>query len=133
MKKIELYLDDDFEDIFTKWDEVKIYKTLHVADDVELWGSAINVDGKFYSICCSQGDKYAIQELKQFNLEENKNYGENEIKCPICGYETSDSWEYDDDDGELECGGCGATLEWSREIEVSYSAQVKESVQPIKF
>lgn len=133
MKKIELYLADDFKDIFTEWDEVKVYKTLSVADDVELWNRAINLEDKFYSICCSQGNKYQIRELEQFNLEEDENWDKSEITCPICGYEVSDSWEYDSDEGECECGCCGASLEWSREVEVSYSAEVKKSVQPIKF
>ena len=48
MKKIELYLADDFKDIFTEWDEVKVYKTLAIADDVELWDRAIELDGNFY-------------------------------------------------------------------------------------
>lgn len=133
MKKIELYLDEDFKDIFTKWDEVEVYKTLYVADDVELWDRAIKVDGKFYSVCCSQGDKYKITELKQFNLEEESNWGKDEITCPICGYEVGDSWEYDSDEGDCECGGCGATLEWSREVEVSYSAEVKKALEPLKL
>ena len=133
MKKIELYLYEDFEDILTEWDEVKVYKILSVADDVELWDRAIELDGKFYSVCCSQGNKYKIRELEQFNLEEDENWDKSEITCPICGYEESDSWEYDSDYGELECGGCGAALEWSREVEVSYAAEVKKSLQPIKF
>ena len=133
MKKIELYLADDFKDIFTEWDEVEVYKTLSVADDVELWDRAINLEGKFYSVCSSQENKYKIRELEQFNLEENENWDKSEITCPICGYEFSDSWEYGSDYGEIKCEGCGATLEWSREVEVSYSAEVKKSVQPIKF
>lgn len=133
MKKIELYLYEDFKDIFTEWDEVKVYRTLLVTGDIELWDRAIELDGKFYSVCSSQGNKYKIRELEQFNPEEDENYDTSEITCPICGYEESDSWEYDSDYGEIECGGCGATLEWSREVEVSYSAEVKKSVQPIKF
>ena len=73
MKKIELYLADDFKDVFTEWDEVEVYKTLFVADDVELWDRAINLEDKFYSVCSSQGNKYKIRELEQFNLEENEN------------------------------------------------------------
>ena len=133
MKRIELYLANDFKDIFTEWDEVEVYKTLSIDDDVELWDRAINLEGKFYSVCRSQGDKYQIRELKHFNPEEKENWNKSEITCPICGYEISDSWESGSDYGEDECGGCGATLEWSREVEVSYSAEVKKSVQPIKF
>lgn len=50
MKKIELYLDDDFKDICTEWDEVKVYRTLSAPDDVELWDRAISLDGKVYSV-----------------------------------------------------------------------------------
>ena len=131
MKKIELYLAEDFKDIFAEWDEVKVYKILSVADDVNLWGRAISLDGKFYSVCCSQGNKYKIRELEQFDIEEEKNWDTSEIKCPICGYKEIGSWEYDSDYGEIDCEGCGATLEWSRKV--SYSAEVKKSVQPIKF
>ena len=48
-------------------------------------------------------------------------------------YELFNNIKSDSDYGEIKCGGCGATLEWSREVEVSYSAEVKKSVQPIKF
>ena len=133
MKKIGLYLYEDFKDILTEWDEVKVYKTLAVADDVELWDRAIELDGKFYSICGSQGNKYKIRELEQFNFEEDENYDTSEITCPICGYEFSDSWEYDSDCGELECEGCGATLEWSREVCLSYEAKVKKVVEPLSL
>ena len=80
-------------------------------------------------------DKSYIESfiLSDHLTEEEENWDTSEIKCPICGYEESDSWEYDSDQGEIKCGGCGATLEWSREVEVSYSTEVKKSVQPIKF
>ena len=106
---------------------------MHVADDIELWDRAINLDGKFYSVCCSQGNKYKIREIEQFDIEKEENWDTSEIKCPICGYEESDSWEYDADCGEIECGGCGATLEWSRDVCVSYSTEVKKVVEPLSL
>lgn len=133
MKKIELYLYEDFKDVFTEWDEVEVYRTLSIADDVDLWNRAINLDGKFYSVCTSQGNKYKIAELEQFNPKEDSNWGKDEITCPICGYEVGDSWEFDSDCGEYECKGCGAVLEWNRDIEVSYSVEVKKSQQPLKL
>lgn len=133
MKKIELYLADDFKDISTEWDEVKVYRTLSVADDIDLWDRAISLDGKFYYVCMSQGNKYKIRELEKFNLEEEENWDTSEITCPICGYEHSDSWEYDSDYGDIECEGCGATLEWYRDVHVSYSAEVKKVMEPIKL
>lgn len=57
MKKIELYLADDFKDIFTEWDEVEVYRTLSVADDVELWDRVISLDGKFYLARILIGEK----------------------------------------------------------------------------
>lgn len=50
------------------------------------------------------------------------------IVCPYCGYEESDSWEhrYDYDD-EYECEECGKKFSWERIIDVSYtSKKIKE-------
>jgi hypothetical protein len=43
-----------------------------------------------------------------------------EIVCPYCGYEFSDSWEIGADSGEEECYECGEKFEFYRHIEVSY-------------
>jgi hypothetical protein len=45
-----------------------------------------------------------------------------EITCPWCGYQFSDSWEMDDDDWEI-CEQCGKHFSWSRETRVTYSSQ----------
>ena len=44
-----------------------------------------------------------------------------EIVCPYCGYKYSDSWEYDNEGGELECYECGKTFNYSKDVSVSYS------------
>lgn len=45
------------------------------------------------------------------------------IVCPYCGYEESDSlehtWDYDD---EYECENCGKTFSWERNVLVSYTS-----------
>lgn len=133
MKQIKLYLSDDFKDILQDWEEVKPFKILSVADDIDLWESAISLGNKIYGVASSQGDSYKIYELPNFNIEEDTTYGEDEIKCPICGNEISDSWEYEGEDGEEICPGCGATLEWTREVEVTYSTSVKKVVKPLKL
>lgn len=46
---------------------------------------------------------------------------ENQIKCPYCDWEDSDSWEFSEDDGISACGSCGKEFNVTREIQVSYS------------
>lgn len=48
----------------------------------------------------------------------------NEIKCPHCGHEFSDSWEYEsgeEDLGLLYCDCCGKEFYTTRNIEITYS------------
>lgn len=45
------------------------------------------------------------------------------IVCPHCGYEDVDSWEYDKDDGEIECSACDEEFVYARIIMVSYSTK----------
>lgn len=135
--KINLYLESDFKDIFQKWEDTPVFKTVDVEDNIDLWNRSIILDGKNYCTCSKQGNDYSIRELEYLKVhedaEELETYGEDDIKCPVCGCEISDSWEYSEDSGEEFCYGCGALLEWSREVEVSYSAAVKEIVKPIKL
>ena len=46
----------------------------------------------------------------------------NEIVCPYCGHEISDSWECPDADDELYCDNCGKEFSYIRNIEVTYSS-----------
>ena len=43
----------------------------------------------------------------------------NEVTCPHCGYEFSDSWEMSE--GEHECPDCDNTFEIERHVEVTYA------------
>ncbi len=43
------------------------------------------------------------------------------IVCPICGHEHTDSWEYEDDSGEITCQGCNKEFFFEREYDVSYT------------
>jgi uncharacterized CHY-type Zn-finger protein len=136
MRTIYLYLGDDFKDFRQDWSEVPVFKTLQVEDNLDLWNSAIKLDRKFYSIGCSQANTYyKIYKLKTANFDKNKEsletFNESEITCPICGHEIGDSWEYLDDSGVEICEECGAKLEWSRMVEVTYSTSVKEVAKPI--
>lgn len=44
-----------------------------------------------------------------------------EIICPICGHEYTDSWEYDEY-GEMECEECGATFDYERNTSITYDS-----------
>lgn len=46
---------------------------------------------------------------------------ENQIKCPYCDWEDSDSWEFGEDDGTATCGSCEKEFNVTREVEVTYS------------
>lgn len=54
-------------------------------------------------------------------MSDYETYGD-EIICPYCKYEHSDSWELESDDGETECGECGKSFLYCRHIYVTYSA-----------
>ncbi len=138
MKTIELYLDKDFKSVLQDWSEVPVFKTLEVEDDVDLWDKAIVLDGEFYySVSRQDKDKYKIYKLDYLKLdaieEEIETWDEDEIKCPVCGKIWGDCWEIQADSGEDYCDSCGATIEWERDISVTYSASVKEVVKPIKL
>ena len=55
--------------------------------------------------------------------EEIDNEYTDEIVCPYCGREESDSWEYSDDDGQAACGYCGAEFLYERHTSVHYSTE----------
>ena len=44
----------------------------------------------------------------------------NEVTCPYCDLEFSDSWKMSDED-DYECG-CGKTFSYAREVSVTYTS-----------
>jgi len=46
---------------------------------------------------------------------------ENNIKCPYCDHEDTDSWELEEDESEWTCGSCDETFNVTRDISVTYS------------
>lgn len=47
----------------------------------------------------------------------------NDITCPHCGYEVGYSLDLNDDEGEIDCDGCGKPYEFERTIIVTYSTK----------
>jgi protein-arginine kinase activator protein McsA len=46
-----------------------------------------------------------------------------EIVCPYCGYESSDSWDFSENEGLLECGECYKNFYFRRIVTVEYSTE----------
>ena len=96
-------------------------------------GQILIIDNTAYIVCTmsGKGNKYYIayvektkNQLVFVNGEEPKehNYEDNLI-CPYCGYEDSDSWELDDEEDEHVCGSCGSTFAYQRIITTHYFSQ----------
>lgn len=51
-------------------------------------------------------------------------HGKNEITCPACGWEHSDSWEYEESDEDMECPDCGRHFSMERDVTVDYSTRL---------
>jgi len=65
-------------------------------------------------------------EVKEFDTEWKR-----QITCPYCGYEFSDSWEYNDSNGnqiEVDCGECEKTFDMIVNVSVDYSTYKKKEV-----
>lgn len=54
-------------------------------------------------------------------MEEIEHDCTDEIVCPHCGYEMMDSYEMDDDDGEIECYECSKLFHYQRSKRIWYS------------
>ena len=57
-----------------------------------------------------------------------------ELVCPYCGYEDTDSWEYDQNTfdgvlGDIECGECGKTFHAQRNGEITYSTWIDKETK----
>ena len=49
-----------------------------------------------------------------------------DMVCPFCGAEVQDSWEYEDDRGEVQCYDCGNIFKYERHEIVRYSTEKGE-------
>lgn len=44
-----------------------------------------------------------------------------QIVCPYCGDTNDDSWEYDSDEGEVDCPSCEKRFHYQRHRDISYT------------
>jgi hypothetical protein len=55
------------------------------------------------------------------------------IVCPYCGYEYTDSWEFEDDCDDYECADCEKVFTYERHVTVEYcTSKKKEAPHPIE-
>jgi|LGOV01.1.fsa_nt_gb DNA-directed RNA polymerase subunit RPC12/RpoP len=103
-------------------EESKKYCILETENDVP-FRELLDIEGKLYH-CCSRtlnkdSDNRIIVALTSFDNEEDLKI-EEEITCPYCGEESSDSWERDDSDDEVFCDGCKSIYSYERNNDVTY-------------
>lgn len=67
---------------------------------------------------------HAAKIAERMKQEHDTQYT-NEIKCPYCGYEWSDSWEMGNGDTE-ECPDCLNTFEYEMDVVVTYISWKKD-------
>lgn len=91
----------------------------------------VHIQGKL-ARCCSfdlRNDFLTIEYVNNL-IDEDEIFQHNEIKCPYCGIEKSDSWEYSDDGSEI-CDTCGSEYEYERIVDVSYTTTIKKKNEKI--
>lgn len=64
--------------------------------------------------------------VNNYEWDEYKTFNEDHIICPYCGNVDEDSWEYSDDEGEIDCGRCGREFNYTRDIAVKYTTTPKK-------
>jgi transcription elongation factor Elf1 len=55
------------------------------------------------------------------DYDNSETWRTDEVICPHCGHEYSDSWEFDGDTGNIECCECEKEFGYERNIEITYS------------
>jgi len=128
------------EDCSKKWwdatREDMLNASFHNSDVLHKFDDNVEIDGNLY--CCNvssqkEGDTfYSVNQINLSSEPEDEVISDDEIKCPYCGAEVSDSWEYSDSDDEHECSDCGSIYAYERRVEVSYcSTPVKKNEEKI--
>ncbi len=91
----------------------------------------VYIQGKI-ARCCSFSVKENFLTIEYVNnpIDEDEIFQHDEIKCPYCGNEKSDSWECSDDGNET-CDACGSEYEYERIVDISYTTTIKKKNEKI--
>jgi transcription elongation factor Elf1 len=65
----------------------------------------------------------AQKRMAQRNIKAEYHKNTNDIVCPYCGTDYCNSWEYENDMGEIVCESCNSRFTYEREVWVTYSTK----------
>lgn len=73
-----------------------------------------------------------VREIQLQSKPEDVEYEEH-LTCPYCGEKDVDAWERSQDNDKIDCSMCGSEIEYSREVEITYSTKPIKRNNPIKL
>ena len=79
-----------------------------VREDLCIYGEGV--------LCSNCHDKRVEHRIETFDGDTELT---DEVICPHCGYEASDSWEIEE--GQHRCSDCNRTFEVQRNVEITYT------------
>lgn len=90
------------------------------------------IDGKTYKVCASSPLQKVkgLREINFVEVDEVEDDWHDEFICPYCKEVDQDAFELQDE-GETECGNCGSTIRYVREVVVQYGVTPVKKNEPI--
>ncbi|OXL83163.1 hypothetical protein BCV73_08785 [Paenibacillus sp. SSG-1] len=89
--------------------------------------SIYEIDGRTYR-WCAFSPEHKVCGIKEITLNtEPDDVDDDYLTCPYCGSIDHDAWERSADDDTVECGSCGSTIEYQRNVQITYT------VTPVKM
>ena len=115
------------------FDEKIKYSILQTKEEID-WDDTLKINGKLYSIWSAlpRGDDKCFC-VDEFRFKEDPDYKiENNITCPYCGEQMSDSWDYGESEDNHYCDTCGSIYSWERVVTVDYRSDPVSKNEEIK-
>ncbi|MCU4813635.1 hypothetical protein OCF19_26380 [Bacillus cereus] len=121
-------------DIELWFDENTEAEVLKVIDCNLAIGVNVLIDGKVYHVCGKypHNNLIGVKEITLLSTPVDNKY-ENYLICPYCGGKNRDARKRSQDNGIINCDKCGSQIEYSREIEITYSTRPVKRNNPIKL
>lgn len=114
-----------FDELFAKENCDDCRVRLRSEKDMTVEKTGIIAFGKL--LCYECYEKNQQDFIDAYEWEDGKTDYEDSPVCPYCGNREGDAWELCENEGTTECGRCGKTYSYSRNIEVTYSTSKAEA------